>query len=49
MLMIQMDKSDFNQIQLSDIESILDFDLSKDEEWKVEILKHLLAKQGKGP
>ena len=47
--MVQMDKSDINQIQLSDIESILDFDLSEDKEWGVEILKHLLPEQEKSP
>ena len=45
MLMIQTDKSDISQIQLSDIVSLLYFDLSVDKEWRVEMLNHLLGQQ----
>ena len=49
MLMIQLDKSDINQIQISDIESLPYFDLAEDEEWRLEMLKHLLKEREEGP
>ena len=49
MLMIQLDKSDLNQIQISDIESLPYFDMAVDEEWRLEMLKHLLEEREKSP
>ena len=49
MLMIHTSKSDINQIQLSDIESLPYFDTAVDEEWRLEMLKHLLEEREKIP
>ena len=48
-LMIQLEKSDINQIHISDIESLPYFDLAEDEEWRLEMLKHLLEEREEGP
>ena len=45
MLMIHADKSDINQLQISDIDSLPYFDLAEDEEWRLEMLKHLLEER----
>ena len=49
MLMIHADKSDINQLQISDIDSLPYFDLAEDEEWRLEMLKHLLEEREEAP
>ena len=49
MIMMQTDKSDIREIQLSDIENIPYFDLAEDEDWRVEMLRHLLEEREKSP
>ena len=46
-IMIQTSRSDISEIQLSDIESIQYFELAEDEEWRVEMLRHLLEERDK--
>ena len=48
-IMIQTSKSDISEIQVSDIESIQYFELAEDEEWRVEMLRHLLEEREKSP
>ena len=48
-IMIQTSRSDISEIQVSDIESIQYFELAEDEEWRVEMLRHLLEEREKSP
>ena len=48
MLMLHSDRSDICQIQLSDIDALPYFDLPEDEEWRAEMLKHLLEEREQG-
>ena len=48
-LLLHTDRSDISQIQLSDIDDLPYFDLPEDEEWRAEMLKHLLDMREQGP
>ena len=48
-LMQESDKSDISEIQLSDIETLPYFQLADDEEWRTEMLQHLLEERQQGP
>ena len=49
MIMIHTNKSDISQILPSDIESLPYFNLAEDEEWRVEMLRHLLDERERSP
>ena len=49
MLMIQLKKSDIRQIAPSDTESLPYFDMAEDEEWRIQMLRHLLEERESGP
>ena len=49
MLMLHSDRSDICQIQLTDADTLPYHDLPKDEEWRAEMLKHLLEEREQGP
>ena len=49
MLMLHSDRSDICQIQLTDAETLPYHNLPEDEEWRAEMLKHLLEKRDQGP
>ena len=44
-LLLQTNKYDIRQIQLSDIDTIPYFDLPEEEEWRLEMLKHLIEER----
>ena len=48
-MLLHTDRSDISQIQLSDIDDLPYFDLPEDEEWRAEMLKHLLDMREQGP
>ena len=49
MLMLNSDRSDICQIQLTDADTLPYHDLPEDEEWRAEMLKHLLEEREQGP
>ena len=49
MLMIHSNKSDIHDIVQSDIESLSYFNMAEDEEWRVEMLRHLLEEREGSP
>ena len=48
MLMLHSDRSDICQIQLTDTDTLPYHDLHEDEEWRAEMLKHLLEEREQG-
>ena len=44
-LLLQTNKYDISQIQLSDIDTIPYFDLPEEEEWRLEMHKHLMEER----
>jgi hypothetical protein len=49
MLMLQCDRSDLSEIQLSDMGTLPYIHPAKDEEWQTEMLRHLLQQRQQGP
>ena len=47
--MIQTNKSDIRQIGPSDTESVPYFDMAEDEEWGIQMLRHLLEERESCP
>ena len=45
MLMLHTDKSDISQIVMSDAENLPYFDMAEEEEWRIEMLRHLLEER----
>ena len=49
MLMLHTDKSDISQIVMSDAENLPYFDMAEEEEWRIEMLRHLLEERERSP
>ena len=49
MLMLQCDKSEVSEVQLADMERLPYFQLAEDEEWRTEMIKHLLEERTQHP
>ena len=49
MLMIHTNKSDIHHLVQSDIESLSYFNMGEDEEWRIEMLRHLLEERERTP
>ena len=49
MLMLKCDRSDIHEVHLSDMETLPYFQLAEDEEWRTEMIKHLLEEKQQHP
>ena len=49
MLMKHTNKSDIHHLVQSDIESLSYFNMGEDEEWRIEMLRHLLEERERTP
>ena len=49
MLMLECERSDIHEVHLSDMETLPYFWLVEDEEWRTEMIKHLLEEKQEHP
>ena len=49
MLMLECERSDIHEVHLSDMETLPYFQLAEDEEWRTEMIKHLLEEKQQHP